>query len=510
MIRFNNLSQNPGRLRWLIGACLLLLGLSQVLWINRIWNEQKENLQQESNYLFQQTVMSMQDSLVRRNMVKNGIPLDQQELPRRKPIFKRQTWGDRTPQIRSETSFRYETTVRDSLTEIPMKEGGQVQIIVARSDSQSVAKPDGLGRLFLNMRASATSTLPVDLVFEIQNDSISPAELQLNYALALHIAELPGTFRLQVKDDPEAFTPSAAIITEPTPAGLLQHRFFLAEFYDYNGYLLKKILPYGLFSLLLMGLISLAFWLIFNTLKQQRKLSQQKNEFISNVTHELKTPLTTVGVALEALHDFEVLRNPEKTREYLQISKLELERLNLLVDKVLRLSMFEQQALQLHPEPLDLVSTTRQVIDAMTLQAQNAGGAMHFHAAEPSCWVSCDRLHFTGVVYNLLDNALKYRRGAPEIEVFVEKTQRDGREFARLQVRDNGIGIEPEFQQQIFEKFFRVPMGNTHNVKGHGLGLSYVAHVVREHGGYMQVESQPGQGSTFTVEIPVATPQPTA
>ncbi len=151
-----------------------------------------------------------------------------------------------------------------------------------------------------------------------------------------------------------------------------------------------------LFSLLLFCLTSLSFWLIINNLKQQQKLSEQKNEFISNVTHELKTPLTTVGVALEALHDFEVLRNPEKTKEYLQISKLELERLNLLVDKVLRLSMFEQQALKLHPETLDLVGTTQQVIDAMTLQAKSVGATIRVPGRIPPCWVSCDRLHLDG------------------------------------------------------------------------------------------------------------------
>jgi signal transduction histidine kinase len=292
--------------------------------------------------------------------------------------------------------------------------------------------------------------------------------------------------------------------TDPAMSGIMRRQFYVAEFQEYKGFLFLKILPYILFSFFLFGITSLAFWLIFNGLKKQQKLAEQKNEFISNVTHELKTPLTTVGVALEALDDFEVLRNPDKTREYLQISKMELERLNLLVDKVLRLSMFEQNALQMRPEWLDLAATTGQVIQAMSLQANAVGAVIRFD--QQPCTLLGDKVHLTGVVYNLLDNALKYCGNNPEIDVSVRNLVKDDQCFARLEVRDNGIGIAPEYHAQVFEKFFRVPMGNVHNVKGHGLGLNYVSAVVRQHGGSIYVESQPGMGSAFIVEIPAPTP----
>lgn len=502
-------SKHPNRLRWLILACLLLLGMSQVLWIKRVWNEQKDILRQETNYLFQQTVMTLQDSLVRRSMTRNGIAR-QPEQRVESAFIKRKTLPGMPPHWRAETQIQLKKEFRKPTLEPSPQALDRVKVIVTATDSQPVSLPRGLGRVLLNIRMDSVSGAPADFVFDIQADTVSAQELDKSYTVALKGATLPQQFNLRTGTDPDQFEPRSAIMTDPAPAGLLQQHFFLAEFYDYQGYLLGKILPYVLFSLLLFCLTSLSFWLIFNNLKQQKKLSEQKNEFISNVTHELKTPLTTVGVALEALHDFEVLRNPEKTKEYLQISKLELERLNLLVDKVLRLSMFEQQALKLHLETLDLVSTTQQVVDAMALQAKSVGATIRFSAENLHCWVSCDRLHLTGVVYNLLDNALKYQRETPEIEVFIEHTIHNGQTFASLKVSDNGIGIAPEYQSKIFEKLFRVPVGDTHNVKGHGLGLSYVAHVVREHGGSVRVDSQLGKGSTFIVEIPAATLPPTA
>lgn len=505
MFQGQHIFQNQGRLLWLIFASLLLLGLSQVLWINKVWEEQKDILQQETNYIFQRTALSLQDSLVRKRISENGVQA-------RTSIVPPQLWHQKERQYRIPGEMHiFKPPVERNLMNGADIDGPaqttQIKVIASTTDTQAGVIQRGVIRFLLNNQPD-TLTSPKDFVFDIQADTISEAVLYAKYALALDSAALPNSFKLIQFN----FTPKPpamnTLATEPAITGFMRQHFFQAVFHDYKGYLFQKILPYCLFSWMLLSLTALAFWLVFNTLKQQQKISQQKNEFISNVTHELKTPLTTVGVALEALDDFEVLQNPEKTKEYLQISKLELDRLNLLVDKVLRVSMFEHQALQLRPEMLDLVATARQVILAMTLQAKSAGAQIHFSTQSQPCMVYCDQLHLNGVVYNLLDNALKYRRELPEIEVSIENTLREGVAFFRLKVRDNGIGIADEHQAQIFEKFFRVPTGNTHNVKGHGLGLSYVAHVVREHGGSIRVESVPGAGSSFIVEIPAATLPP--
>lgn len=510
MIQNNTFFQNPGRLLGLIVSCLLLLGLSQVLWINKVWHEQKNILRQESNYIFQKTVLALQDSLVRRSMTDNGLHA-QQDFPERSPLFDHPRWERHPSELHRETSVRLRKIIRKDKSFADGLDSGQIQVIISTSDSQPVSLQRGLGRFLLGIRNDSMEKILDDVVFEFRSDTIASQELRQRYASALEKANLPGTFTLLTNNDPGLFVTDNIMATEPVPAGLLRHHFSQAIFQNYQWYLFQKILPYTLFSLFLFALTSLAFWLIFNNLKQQQKLSQQKSEFVSNVSHELKTPLTTVGVALEALHDFDVLRNPEKAKEYLNISKIELNRLNLLVDKVLRLSMFEQQALTLQPETFDLAGIVNQVVSAMSLQAKAVGATIQLNNGDQqAAWVSCDRLHLTGVVYNLLDNALKYRREAPEIVVSIGKILRDNKAFITLKISDNGLGIAPEYQKQIFEKFFRVPAGDTHNVKGHGLGLSYVAHVLQEHGGAIVVESHPGEGSTFIVEIPAVELPPTA
>jgi signal transduction histidine kinase len=199
------------------------------------------------------------------------------------------------------------------------------------------------------------------------------------------------------------------------------------------------------------------------------------------------------------------MKKPEQAREYLDISKLELQRLALLVDKVLRLSMFEEKQPRLQLEPLDLAALVRQVLSALRLQAESAGAGIHFETKENLPIVNGDRLHLTSVVFNLVDNALKYRiKERPEIRISLNSLPENK---ICLTVQDNGIGIAPEYQSRVFEKFFRVPEGNVHNVKGHGLGLSYVAEVIRQHGGSIRVESQPGEGSAFVVELPGNAPE---
>ena len=231
---------------------------------------------------------------------------------------------------------------------------------------------------------------------------------------------------------------------------------------------------------------------------QQRRLTEIKNDFVSNITHELKTPITTVGVALEALSSFNVLQQPDKTREYLTISKNELSRLALLVDKVLKMATFENKEPQLKMEDVNVEQLIRQILETLKVQFEQASAVVDFQTGGQDFVVRADRTHLTNVIYNLLDNALKYSRPAPVIELSLANTP----DSLSLSITDNGIGIPGNYQRKIFEKFFRVPAGNRHNSKGHGLGLSYVAGVISKHGGQIEVASRPEQGSRFTIKLP--------
>ncbi|HVU53971.1 MAG TPA: HAMP domain-containing sensor histidine kinase [Puia sp.] len=312
--------------------------------------------------------------------------------------------------------------------------------------------------------------------------------------------------------------------------------------------LARRLGPQLLFSLVLVGVTVLSFLLLYRNWRQQQKLIILKNDFISNITHELKTPIATVSVAVEALKEFDALKDPVRTREYLEISTHELKRLSLLVDKVLKLSLFEKQEIELRKDEFDLKVLVEDIMGSMRLQFEKYRASVRFWSGpnEPGIWVvgpgrnsggeagkggvdgmegdvdgaggdnrntgrieprnsdpgkfklRADKLHFTSVIYNLLDNALKYSKDAPKVMVHLQGEE----EFVLLSVSDNGIGIPAGYKDRIFEKFFRVPTGDHHNIKGYGLGLSYVAYVVKRHGGEVEVRSEEGVGSHFTIKIP--------
>ena len=225
-----------------------------------------------------------------------------------------------------------------------------------------------------------------------------------------------------------------------------------------------------------------------------------KNDFISNITHELKTPIATVNVAIEALRNFDALQSPERTKEYLDISAAELQRLSLLVDKVLKLSMFENKEIELQKQNFDLKQLIEEVMYSMRLQFEKQGAQINFKSMGPDFMILADRLHITSVIYNLFDNALKYSKSNPTINIELASLQNE----MIFSVADSGIGIAPDYASKIFDKFFRVPSGDHHNIKGYGLGLSYAAEVVRKHQGTIHLETELGKGSRFTVKLPKA------
>jgi len=262
-------------------------------------------------------------------------------------------------------------------------------------------------------------------------------------------------------------------------------------------FMARKLALQSLFSVALVGFTVLSFLLLYRNWQQQRRLTELKNDFISNITHELKTPIATVSVAVEALRNFNALQDPARTKEYLDISAGELQRLSLLVDKVLKLSLFERQEIELKNDYFDLGVLVEEVLASMRLQFEKYKAAVTF-APGGDFRLRADKLHITSVIFNLLDNALKYSRLNPSIRVDLGAEE----DLLVLSVTDNGRGIPAIYRERIFEKFFRVPTGDRHDVKGYGLGLSYVSYVIKRQGGEITVDSQEGIGSRFTVKIP--------
>lgn len=262
-------------------------------------------------------------------------------------------------------------------------------------------------------------------------------------------------------------------------------------------YLLKRLGLPILFSAFLIGITCFSFILLYRSLRHQQRLARLKTELVSNITHELKTPIATVGVAIEALKNFNAIQDPERTKEYLDISQKELQRLGLLVDKVLNLSMFEKKDVEIETQLFNFADLVQEVTASMRLQLDKYHARLTVDTTGDLSWTG-DRTHFQSVVFNLIDNALKYSKLNPAIHIELIGSD----DQVQLKVTDNGIGISEPYQKKVFEKFFRVPAGDTHNAKGHGLGLSYIAQVVHRHGGTIELDSHPGLGSTFTIRLP--------
>jgi len=328
-------------------------------------------------------------------------------------------------------------------------------------------------------------------------DTVTVSEIKAGYASRLKYEKMYGLdFDVTRLDSNHINSKEPNEVT----IGFLKPIAFRLSLNNKTSYILKQLTLPILFSLFLVGITVISFVLLYRNLVRQRRLAELKNEFISNVTHELKTPIATVGVAIEALKNFNAIHDPQRTKEYLDISQNELQRLSLLVDKVLKLSMFEKKEMELKKEQFDCRQLTEEVMSSMRLQFEKHHAKVNLLTEGNNFIVEADKLHITSVIYNLLDNALKYSKENPVIDVHLKST----REFLEFSVSDNGIGIPPAYKEKVFDKFFRVPTGDKHNIKGYGLGLSYVSEVVKRHRGNVEVESELGKGSTFTARFPHA------
>lgn len=253
----------------------------------------------------------------------------------------------------------------------------------------------------------------------------------------------------------------------------------------------------GLFTIVIFA----AFYLTVNTLLRQKKLSEIKNDFINNMTHEFKTPLATISLAVDAMKNDRVISDKDKLNYFSSIIKEENQRMNRQVETILRAALLDKQEVDLKLKPTHVHDVIKDVAENFTLQLHDKQGKIEFDLNAANDLVDADEVHFPNLVNNLIDNAVKYSKlnVPPEIKI---STSANGKNMI-LRLEDNGIGMNRETVKRIFEKFYRAHTGNVHNVKGFGLGLSYVKTMVDAHGGSIKVDSTLGKGSTFTLELPL-------
>ncbi len=256
--------------------------------------------------------------------------------------------------------------------------------------------------------------------------------------------------------------------------------------------------PYLYLSFIVI-LVLFFFGFSVSIILRQKRLSEVKTDFINNMTHELKTPISTIGLSAEMLLRSDYSNEPDKLKQYAGIIFKENQRLQRQVERVLNVARLDKQEIVLSKEVFDMHELLEEVKDNFEFNQTEKGGDIELHLNAEKFLIKVDPLHISNVVFNLVDNAIKYCETTPNINI---TTSSDKRNFT-IEVEDNGIGIKRENLKMIFDKFYRVPTGNIHNVKGFGLGLYYVKMIVEQHKGSISVKSTVGKGTTFTVQLPL-------
>ena len=281
---------------------------------------------------------------------------------------------------------------------------------------------------------------------------------------------------------------------DPSP----QTNYLRVYFPTRDNYLLNSLtlmVPSVIFTVLLLFTFLLTIYLI----SRQKRLSEMRTDFMNNMTHELKTPVSSISLASQMLNDASVAKSPTMTQHLSNVIKEETKRLTQLIDKVLQMSIFERESAALKLKDMDINELVLTIAGNFALKVESGGGQIETDLDAEEPYARVDEVHFTNIIYNLMDNALKYSKGALILKL---KTWNEGNKLL-ISIEDNGIGIKKNHLKRIFDKFYRIPTGSVHNVKGFGLGLAYVKKVVVDHKGTIRVESELNKGTKFIISIPI-------
>lgn len=445
-------------------------------WVQSVYESERDSLKKEITYSFKDVIRNIEDSLVQ-NILLSDIPGGK---------------GFNDFNIRKEqlTHDSVNVIIKKSIDTTFSDEDTTIKVMVQEYSDTNINLTDAhLLPMLINWTSDTsikgemklTSTLRVvELITDDFDKVMKDGKFPGNYDIITRTrSDKPNALSVDFYNDPES------------------EFVYTASFQGSTMFILKRIWPSILFAVILFVAVLASFIMIYRNWRNQERLIDIKNDFVSNVTHELKTPISTVSVALEALSDFNVLNDKAKTEEYLNISKSELNRLKILVDKVLKMSLFEKTSNPINLEVFDLTTLISGIVSTLHLKHEQLGVEVDFKASEENSTIEADKIHFTNVIYNLLDNAVKYGGQQPKIQILLDRDESN----IVLRIRDNGIGIHPQDKDKIFNRFYRSNTGMGHDVKGHGLGLSYVKSVLDRHQATINVESTIGEGSEFIIRI---------
>ena len=349
-----------------------------------------------------------------------------------------------------------------------------------------------------------SNSLPIEKRIDYKDLNVSiKAELANNGIV------LPFKFKIVDKDEKDIYSQPNFEVKNPAdvysqvlfqndPPARQYH--LVVNFSAREQYIASAIsffVPSVAFTFVLLVTFIVTIYLIF----RQKKLSEMKNDFINNMTHELKTPVSTISLAAQMLKDGSVMKSPEVFKHISGVINDETKRLSFQVEKVLQMSLFEKQKATLKLREMEVNDIVVSVANTFQLKVEKFGGEIDIDLQAEDSTAEIDEMHFTNVLFNLLDNAVKYRKEDVSLKLMIKTWNENGKLY--LSVEDNGIGIKKEYVKKIFERFYRVPTGNRHDVKGFGLGLAYVFKIVKDHKGSINAESDLGIGTKFIITLPI-------
>jgi len=304
----------------------------------------------------------------------------------------------------------------------------------------------------------------------------------------------------KVRSEKFTFDKNATYATKlyPDTEGKSKYQL-LVTFPQKKRFLFSELVGITVLSIVFTLIIIIAYSSALNQLIKQRQISEIKTDFINNMTHEFKTPIATINLALDAIKSPKVSDDPEKRTRYLQMIRDENKRMHAQVENVLRISKLEKKELDISKESTDIHEIVDEAVEHVNLIIEDREGTIEKHLNAKRTTVLLNDVHFTNVLVNILDNAIKYSPERPKIDIITENVK----DFVIIRIKDQGAGMSKTAQKRIFEKFYREHTGDVHNVKGHGLGLAYVKRIVDDHNGQIFVESEKGKGSTFIIKLPL-------
>ncbi len=273
-------------------------------------------------------------------------------------------------------------------------------------------------------------------------------------------------------------------------------------FPERDSYIFQSMFQSALISVVMSIILFLTFLSTIYLLIRQHRMAELKTDFMNNMTHEFKTPISSISLASQMLSDESVVKSPEMMKYISKTIGDETKRLSFQVEKVLQISLLEHEKAIMKFKVVNINNLIEDVVENFRIKVKSKGGSIKADLKAVECMATVDELHFTNVIFNLLDNAVKYAKLDEPLHLIVRTSNNDDNSMLIIKVEDNGIGISKEHLKKIFDKFHRVPTGNVHNVKGFGLGLAYVKKMIQKHSGTIKAESELGVGTVFTIVIP--------